>query len=1230
MPGFVDTAGASPTFTYAGSVSSDTPLLYYRLGDTSGTTATDSSGNALNGTYQTATTLGVAGAIVNDTDTAVSGNGAGDMVLGPAPASLPTGDKARTVELWEKYATAGEAVARSLFLWGGDADSARFGVTINSDGSLHFEGYGSGNANFAVPTPLNDGNWHDIAVVYTPSVTVGSVTTPGFLQAYEDGKSLGTVHHTLNTGTQYGLYLGHAYDSWSSFSGSLDEFAIYPTALTGTQIANHVIAAGPANPPSNLMASSDQAGNVTITWAPPSRNVSAPVIAYNLYRATTAAGPWDANHATPLATVNTGSALTYVDSSATLGTTYYYAVTDINFAGESSPAGPVSVTPATVPGAPTGVAASVDNAQSSVSFTAPASDGGSLISGYTVTAHPDGVSGTAQDRSASGSASPIVVTGLTNGTLYDISVVATNGVGSGPAGTTTVTPATVPGTPSNVAASVDNAQSSVSFMAPADGGSPISGYAVTAHPDGVSGTAQDRSVSGSASPIVVTGLTNGTLYDISVVATNGVGSGAAGTTTVTPATVPGTPSNVMASVDNAQSSVSFMAPADGGSPISGYAVTAHPDGVSGTAQDKSVSGSASPIVVTGLTNGTLYDVSVVATNGVGAGPAGTTTVTPATVPGAPTLTSVSPGDGQAQVSWTNATNDGGSTVIGYVVTAHAQGTTGATGDVVAKPTAGSPYTLTGLTNGTSYDVTVAETNARGTGAASAAMSVTPQAPSQSQPSPPPTQDQQTISNANTPVTSIQGSDSLTSSFSGSGSLTEGWYASQPSGTPPLSDGAGYFDLWVAPGSQLSTIQATLCPADPATGVSWYDPVRNAWRAVSGETFSNGCLKITVDSTSTPSVSDLTGTIFAITEPGYVAQTPTRVLDTRTGTGGKTGPLAAGQTYALTLGTVPATATVVVLNVTVVHPAGPGNLVVYPDGASRPGASTVNYLVGGDVANLTTVELPASRKIDLYSAGSASNVVIDVVGYFTATAGLHAQTPARAIDTRIGTGTTKATLAANTPDALTLAGSAGVPSGASAVLLNLTAVDPTGAGNLRIYPDGSALPNTSNINYVAGRAHAVFAIVNLPPDGKVDVYSAGSSVNVVVDVLGYLDSTTSISVQSPVRILDTRSGAGHIGPLTRLAAGTPYTVKVAGLGGVPANATSVTLSVTAIDPSSGAGNLSVYPGGGIAPTASTLNYQGVSDVANAAIVKLSSAGTIGLLSSGSPVDVALDVTGWTTG
>ena len=1136
VPGFVDTAGASPTFTYAGSVSSDTPLLYYRLGDTSGTTATDSSGNALNGTYQTATTLGVAGAIVNDTDTAVSGNGAGDMVLGPAPASLPTGDKARTVELWEKYATAGEAVARSLFLWGGDADSARFGVTINSDGSLHFEGYGSGNANFAVPTPLNDGNWHDIAVVYTPSVTVGSVTTPGFLQAYEDGKSLGTVHHTLNTGTQYGLYLGHAYDSWSSFSGSLDEFAIYPTALTGTQIANHVIAAGPANPPSNLMASSDQAGNVTITWAPPSRNVSAPVIAYNLYRATTAAGPWDANHATPLATVNTGSALTYVDSSATLGTTYYYAVTDINFAGESSPAGPVSVTPATVPGAPTGVAASVDNAQSSVSFTAPASDGGSLISGYTVTAHPDGVSGTAQDRSASGSASPIVVTGLTNGTLYDISVVATNGVGSG----------------------------------------------------------------------------------------------AAGTTTVTPATVPGTPSNVMASVDNAQSSVSFMAPADGGSLISGYTVTAHPDGVSGTAQDKSASGSASPIVVTGLTNGTLYDISVVATNGVGAGPAGTTTVTPATVPGAPTLTSVSPGDGQAQVSWTNATNDGGSTVIGYVVTAHAQGTTGATGDVVAKPTAGSPYTLTGLTNGTSYDVTVAETNARGTGAASAAMSVTPQAPSQSQPSPPPTQDQQTISNANTPVTSIQGSDSLTSSFSGSGSLTEGWYASQPSGTPPLSDGAGYFDLWVAPGSQLSTIQATLCPADPATGVSWYDPVRNAWRAVSGETFSNGCLKITVDSTSTPSVSDLTGTIFAITEPGYVAQTPTRVLDTRTGTGGKTGPLAAGQTYALTLGTVPATATVVVLNVTVVHPAGPGNLVVYPDGASRPGASTVNYLVGGDVANLTTVELPASRKIDLYSAGSASNVVIDVVGYFTATAGLHAQTPARAIDTRIGTGTTKATLAANTPDALTLAGSAGVPSGASAVLLNLTAVDPTGAGNLRIYPDGSALPNTSNINYVAGRAHAVFAIVNLPPDGKVDVYSAGSSVNVVVDVLGYLDSTTSISVQSPVRILDTRSGAGHIGPLTRLAAGTPYTVKVAGLGGVPANATSVTLSVTAIDPSSGAGNLSVYPGGGIAPTASTLNYQGVSDVANAAIVKLSSAGTIGLLSSGSPVDVALDVTGWTTG
>ncbi len=89
------------------------------------------------------------------------------------------------------------------------------------------------------------------------------------------------------------------------------------------------------------------------------------------------------------------------------------------------------------------------NQQATVSFTTPADDGGSAITGYTVTSTPDGIT-------ATGAASPIVVTGLTNGTEYTFTVHATNAVGNSveSAASNAVTPAaTVPGAPTNVVAS---------------------------------------------------------------------------------------------------------------------------------------------------------------------------------------------------------------------------------------------------------------------------------------------------------------------------------------------------------------------------------------------------------------------------------------------------------------------------------------------------------------------------------------------------------------------------------------------------------------------------------------------------------------------------------------------------------------------------------------------------------------------------------------------------------
>jgi len=170
--------------------------------------------------------------------------------------------------------------------------------------------------------------------------------------------------------------------------------------------------------------------------------------------------------------------------------------------------------------------------------------------------------------------------------------------------------ATVPDAPTSVSATIGNTQSTVSFTVPSNnGGATITGYTVTSNPGSFT-------ASGASSPITVTGLTNGTAYTFTVVATNSVGNSSASdaSNSVTPAvvtTVPGAPTALSVTAGNAQATVSFTAPAsNGGATITGYTITSNPGSIT-------ASGAASPIIVTGLTNGTAYTFTAVATNSVG-------------------------------------------------------------------------------------------------------------------------------------------------------------------------------------------------------------------------------------------------------------------------------------------------------------------------------------------------------------------------------------------------------------------------------------------------------------------------------------------------------------------------------------------------------------------------------------------------------------------------------------
>ena len=239
---------------------------------------------------------------------------------------------------------------------------------------------------------------------------------------------------------------------------------------------------------------------------------------------------------------------------------------------------------------------------------------------------------------------------------------------------------------------------------------------------------------------------------------------------------------------------------------------------------------------------------------------------------------------------------------------------------------------------------------------------------------------------------------------------------------------------------------------------------------------------------------------------YRAAGPTRLLDTRAANGvtGRT-PVAAYHTVALTVagrGTVPPTgATAAVLNVTITAPQKGGYLTAYPDGAARPSASTLNWSPGETIANHVIVPIGADGKVELYN-GSPGTVhfVADLEGYFSGAAGgatLRTTGPYRLADTR----QSGHPIAAHQSLVLNLA-SGPVPSGVSAVVLNVTVTNTRSSGYLTAFPQGAAVPTASNLNWSAGET--IPNVVTLPVINGKAVFANGSagSTDVVVDVLGY--------------------------------------------------------------------------------------------------------------------------------
>lgn len=301
----------------------------------------------------------------------------------------------------------------------------------------------------------------------------------------------------------------------------------------------------------------------------------------------------------------------------------------------------------------------------------------------------------------------------------------------------------------------------------------------------------------------------------------------------------------------------------------------------------------------------------------------------------------------------------------------------------------------------------------------------------------------------------------------------------------------------------------------------------------------------------------------------------------------------------------------------------------------PATSNLNLAAGETVPNLVLARVGAGGIVRLSYAGyGPMHVIADVAGWYdtgaprTAPGGqgfIGLAAPVRLLDTRNEIGGIGGRFQPGDDRALKVTGIAGVPTNAQSVVVNITGASPTKIGFITAYPSNQSLPNASNVNLNPGQTRANLAVVKVGTDGKIRFAASETDTDIIVDVFGYYSAaggrTTTID---PVRVVDSRNDIGT--PRVPMGPQETRSVKVAGVGGVPANATAVMLNVTATNTTSW-GWLTVWPTNQAKPTSSNLNWDGGRSVPNMVMVAVGANGSISLYNDLGQADVLVDVFGY---
>jgi len=333
---------------------------------------------------------------------------------------------------------------------------------------------------------------------------------------------------------------------------------------------------------------------------------------------------------------------------------------------------------------------------------------------------------------------------------------------------------------------------------------------------------------------------------------------------------------------------------------------------------------------------------------------------------------------------------------------------------------------------------------------------------------------------------------------------------------------------------------------------------------------------------------------------------------------------------------------VALNVTVVGPSRAGHVSVYPTGGVPPTASSLNFSAGQTIPNMVLSKLGTDGSISIFSASGVVDVVVDIVGWFSTTGGYRSLVPTRIVDTRPGgpvtiDGQWQGRGAIGPGQALSVSvldRSDDGPSPrdrVSAVAVNLVAVDAKASGHLTVYPGGSAKPNASNLNFVAGQTIANMVIAKVGSDGTIMIANGSPlPTHVVVDVVGWFGTNSQYTPLVPVRMLESRDSPTidgreqNIGPI---AGGQTIAFTVTGRrGGPPTGARVVALNVTVAEPTA-SGYLTVFAPQASVPKVSNLNFVAGQIIPNLVIAEVGVDGKVALFNSAGSTPVVVDVVGW---